>query len=234
MAMSLTDYLSSQFKRLGWQLLIVLTSPVAHLVVLAVGLSFVSWGALELTRSSQVESQSCPVCPNQIAVQLQEILTSQTESASQSTSQSVMTVDVAGAVKKPGLYRLIQSARVADAIALAGGFSETVDSLYVAQQLNLATQLTPDSKLYIPSIGDDWVPTNLAVTSDKATPAPLSSTININSASKTELMELAGVGEVTAQKIISNRPYSSIAELTERDVVTESVFSKIMSEISIQ
>jgi DNA uptake protein ComE-like DNA-binding protein len=216
-------------------LLTALTSPAGHLIVLAFGLGCVSWGALELRRSSQIEPQSCPACPNQVAQQLQEVLVAQTQSASKSAAaNSTITVDVAGAVKKPGLYHLTQPARVADAIAQAGGFSESADAVYVAQKLNLATQLTHDSKVYIPSIGENWSPPSSPVSSTETTTSPTSTIININSASKTVLMELPGVGEVTAQKIISNRPYGVITELTEREVVTESVYNKIMTQISAQ
>jgi len=229
--MTVTDYLNSQLKKLVLQLLAALTSQVGHLVVLLFGLSCVSWGALELRQASQLEPESCPACPNQVAQQLQDTLVASAQQTSISAVAS-MTVDVAGAVKKPGLYSFTQPARVADAVAQAGGFSDSADAVYVAQKLNLASQLTPDSKVYIPSSGENWVPTNSPLSTSESSTNPTTSIININSASKTELMELPGIGEVTAQKIISNRPYNTVTELTDREVITESVYNKIVGKIA--
>ena len=57
--------------------------------------------------------------------------------------------------------------------------------------------------------------------------------VNINTASETELDALPGVGPVTAQKIISNRPYQKIDDLVSKKAVGASVFSKIKDQISI-
>lgn len=231
--MSVTQYLGTQFKKLGWLLLSALTSQIGHIVVLAFGLGLVCWGGLELSRSSQVAAQNCPACPDpliqQSSIQLSPAVQLQPQSA---TLSGTMTIDVAGAVKKPGLYTLSQPARVADAIVKAGGFNEMADTIYIAQKLNLATKLEPDSKLYIPAQGENWqstAPTHAPTTTTK----PSLST-NINTASKTELMELPGIGEVTAEKIITNRPYGSISELTEKEVITETVYSKIATKITIE
>ncbi|OGY28238.1 MAG: hypothetical protein A3F33_02295 [Candidatus Woykebacteria bacterium RIFCSPHIGHO2_12_FULL_43_10] len=53
--------------------------------------------------------------------------------------------------------------------------------------------------------------------------------INLNTASEAQLISLPGIGEVTAGKIISARPYQSIDELTVRKIVTKKVYDKIQS-----
>jgi len=60
-----------------------------------------------------------------------------------------------------------------------------------------------------------------------------SSTVNINQASAEELDALPGIGPVTAQKIISNRPYQSAQDLLEKKVVGQSEFTKIKDEVSV-
>src|SRR3989344_3748650 len=64
-------------------------------------------------------------------------------------------VDVAGAVEKPGLYRLPREARVNDALVAAGGFSADADRNWVEKYINLAQLLSDGIKLYIPTVSED-------------------------------------------------------------------------------
>jgi competence protein ComEA len=55
--------------------------------------------------------------------------------------------------------------------------------------------------------------------------------IDINSASKQELMTLPGVGDATAQKIIDGRPYRGKNELVQKKIITQDTYSKISGQI---
>ena len=55
--------------------------------------------------------------------------------------------------------------------------------------------------------------------------------IDINSASKDELKVLQGVGDVTAQKIIDNRPYKNKTQLVSKKIVSQGVYDKISGQI---
>src|SRR5262245_57706342 len=79
-------------------------------------------------------------------------------------------------------------------------------------------------------------------TSAPAKPAPAKSSsksashkstakMDINSASKEDLMKLPGVGDATAQKIIDGRPYKGKNELVEKKIVTKTEYNKISSHI---
>lgn len=56
--------------------------------------------------------------------------------------------------------------------------------------------------------------------------------VNINTASSYDLIALPGVGEVTANKIIQGRPFTSTQELVERKIVNKGVFAKIEGLVS--
>lgn len=141
-----------------------------------------------------------------------------------------VTVDVSGAVEKPGVYDLPADARVQDALIAAGGMSKEADREKVARGLNLAAKLTDGGKIYIPQEGEDAVVSGQTVLGSTTSST---GTININTASASELDKLQGVGQVTAEKIISNRPYRSLEELISKKVIGQKVYEQIKGQVSV-
>lgn len=143
-----------------------------------------------------------------------------------------ITVDVEGAVVKPGVYDLKSDARVQDALIAAGGLSEKADRDKVAKGLNLAAKLTDGGKIYIAFVGESTV--SLGTVGGGGTVLGSSSSlVNINTASASQLDKLQGIGPVTAEKIISNRPYGAIEELVSKKILGKKVFEQIKSKISV-
>src|SRR3989344_798369 len=147
---------------------------------------------------------------------------------------SQISVDVEGGVMNPGVYKLNSDSRIQDALVAAGGISAAADRDWVAKNLNLGLKVKYGMKIYVPGSAPS---TSLRTTRGQADilggeTSNQSSLININSASMGELDGLAGVGPVTAQKIIDNRQYSVIEELLEKKVVSSSVFEKIKEKIT--
>lgn len=149
----------------------------------------------------------------------------------QNNDDEVLIVDIAGAVEKPGIYNLQKGDRVSTLIEKSGGFHKKANKNAIARDLNLAQRVQDEQKLYIPFIGEDVseVKKKVAVVTTQKND---SSTININSASESELENLEGIGKVKASQIISGRPFKSIEELVEKKIVSESLFEKIKSKIS--
>lgn len=137
-------------------------------------------------------------------------------------------VDIEGAVVHPGMYNLASTSRVQDAIAIAGGLSTKADRGQVAKQMNLAAKLSDGMKLYIPFVGE-----TAAAAAGQSIAGVSSVSVSVNSASASELDSLPGVGPVTAQKIISSRPYSALDDLVSKKAVSQSVFEKIKDQISL-
>ena len=61
--------------------------------------------------------------------------------------------------------------------------------------------------------------------------APQSSLIDINSASRDDLMTLDGIGEVRAEAIIRARPFKAKTELVERRLIPEALYEKIADKV---
>jgi competence protein ComEA len=119
-------------------------------------------------------------------------------------------VDVVGAVRRPGLYRLPQRARIADALARAGGSTTKAD----LAQVNLAAPLADGEQIVVPKRG-----TAGAVGAPAATGAA-SAPVQLSTATLEQLDTLPGVGPVTAQKILDYRQaHGAFHSVDELDAV---------------
>lgn len=151
-------------------------------------------------------------------------------------------VDVQGAVERPGLYKLSSDSRVNDALVVAGGLNIEADREWFNKNINLAQKLSDGIKIYIPtkeeaekeglgtlgssgSLGSGEV---IGVTTGK---------ININTASKSQLESLPGIGPAFAQRIIdyrnSNGPFGKVEDLVKVSGIGEKTLEKIKDKITI-
>lgn len=143
-------------------------------------------------------------------------------------------VDVEGAVVKPGVYKLPQESRIQDGLVAAGGLSAQADREYIAKNLNLAIKLTDGAKVFIPIIGEAVNGVSVLNASNTSSEGIVVGTlIDINTALESQLDSLPGIGPVTAQKIITGRPYASVNELLDKKIVGAKVFDQIKEKISV-
>ena len=119
---------------------------------------------------------------------------------------ALLVVDVTGAVRRPGVYRLPAGARVEQAVRRAGGVTRKADPAGV----NLAAKLADGQQVVVPA----RVPA--AAPGAPATTAP-AGPVSLNSATAEQLDQLDGVGPATAAKIIAwrtaNGGFSSVDDL---------------------
>jgi len=149
-----------------------------------------------------------------------------------------LVVDVQGAVFRPGVLQLATGSRVGDAIAAAGGYGPRVDAERAGRELNLATELHDGDRIVVPSRDDPASAAGAPASGAAAGQAGASGgLVDLNSATAAELDELPGVGPVTAQKIIDARaekPFASVDELRERNVVGASTFEKLRDLVTVR
>lgn len=145
-----------------------------------------------------------------------------------SSSSAQIVIHIAGEVENPGLYNVAKGTRLGQALEIAGGLTNNADVQMVEKSLNFAAVLTDGAKIYIPKKGENVLPAQTTVLN-----TTLLEGVSINNATKAELMELVGIGEVRAQSIIDNRPYQSLNELVEKKIIPASVYEKIKDKITL-
>lgn len=167
------------------------------------------------------------IMPEQAKV---EIIKSQIPNSQilKSGEREQIVVDIAGAVEKPGLYKLPGGSRIGDGLVMAGGLSGQADREWVAKTINLAEVVKDGGKIYIPVYKETPSQSN-----GKGVSLGEQGTVNINTASLGELDTLTGIGEARAQTIIASRPYGSLEELVSKAKIPQSVYDKIKDNISI-
>jgi len=116
-------------------------------------------------------------------------------------------VDVVGAVRRPGLYRLREGSRVADAVTRAGGPTRAAQ----LELVNLAARIADGEQIVVPRRGPQALGVGGATGGSPAGP------VHLNSATLEQLDALPGIGPVTAQKILDYRQqhgaFGSVEEL---------------------
>jgi competence protein ComEA len=121
-------------------------------------------------------------------------------------ARRALVVHVVGAVRRPGLFRLREGARVADAVARAGGTTRRADLAAV----NLAAPLVDGIQVLVPLRAR-------AVSAAGEAISPVAGKPSLATATAEQLEELPGVGPVTAQRILDYRaqhgPFRSIEDL---------------------
>jgi competence protein ComEA len=134
------------------------------------------------------------------------------------TAPPLIVVDVEGAVARPGVVRLASGARVADALAAAGGTTPDADPA----ALNKAAALRDGSRVYVPRYGETPPAGSVGSGSERK--------IDINQATSAELEALPGIGPSTAARIVRAREmkaFTKVEELQTRGLVSARVLSDI-------
>lgn len=150
--------------------------------------------------------------------------------------EKMAVVFVCGAVENPGVYELPEGSRIRDALEAAGGMKEEA----VFDYLNQAAVINDGQQIYVPTPeeleeGESPLKENPQEASGET--AGQIGKVNLNKASKEELMTLPGIGEAKADSILryreENGGFKSIEELMEIEGIKSGVFQKIQDDITV-
>lgn len=163
-------------------------------------------------------------------------------------------VDIKGEVVTPGIYKLKKSSRVIDVIEKAGGLTQNADTTVI----NLSKKITDEMVIIIYSKQEvkNWIKTkeqedyleekckiseegkveNDACLEDEKEESSLQAKVNINTATKEELMTLSGIGESKAEEIITyrkSRPFKTIEDLKNVSGIGDATYEQIKNHITV-
>ena len=170
------------------------------------------------------------------------------ESAEATVNIPNIKVYIKGEIKNPGLYEIDADIRLAELILVAGGETDDAD----IGDLNLAAILVDGTTVIIPRKGESELPDEMIVQTNQeiyrmgyVAPTETSSvskitsgTININTAAAADFMRLPGIGESTANKIISyrnlNGEFKAIEEIMNVSGIGEKKFEAMKQFLTVK
>ena len=170
--------------------------------------------------------------------EVEEIAYVETTTIESSTSVNTFYVDVKGEVKNPNVYMVSEGMLVIDAINLAGGYTKNA----YTDNINLSKKLTKEMVIIVCNKKDYTTSTTVKAINDalikeeKTDNNKTNGLVNINTASKEELMSITGIGESKANSIIEYRTknkFNSIEEIKNVSGIGDKFFEQIKNYITV-
>lgn len=158
----------------------------------------------------------------------------------ESEEEPYISVYICGAVNNPGVYEVVQGSIINDVVVLAGGVTDDAS----IERVNLVYILNSNISVYVPYENEEYEGNGIIRSQEQTMwgqDAPDSgisgsNTVNINSASESELITLPGIGEATARAIIEYReqtPFERIEDIMNVPGIGEAKFNSIRDLICV-
>lgn len=142
-------------------------------------------------------------------------------------------IHIVGAVKKPGVYTFDEKPRVIEVVEKAGGFKKGA----LKSEINQAEIVEDGAQIVIRSSGDKKNDSDEGQTQEEREKQGDSGLLDINHATKEELMTLAGIGESKAMAIISyretNGKFKKIEDIMNITGIKSGIYEKIKDQIRV-
>lgn len=193
--------------------------------MLAAGICFGCSSTFTGKEEVQTEFEEEPVIEETLEIPVKDAV-------SEDTKETFIYVHVCGEVVRPGVYELPEGSRIYEALEAAGGITEEG----AADYLNLALKLEDGMKLEVP---DEETAVRMKAenrTFSVAGGQTEAGKVNLNTASREELMTLKGIGASRAEAIIQYREdfgaFESIEDVMKVSGIKQSAFDKIKDDIT--
>lgn len=151
------------------------------------------------------------------------------------TEDQLVTVDVKGAVKKPGVYQLQSNSRVHDALEKAGGMTEEAD----LKSINQAQKLSDEAVVYVAKVGENTVDVTASAptSATSGTSQTKSALVNLNTATEADFQTISGIGQKRAQDIIAYREangrFKSVDDLKNVSGIGAKTLEKLKEYVTV-
>ena len=203
------------------------------IIVICAGLGLVLGGFFLLkpvaqtpAKESNLQTEVTTVSKDSASEKEEKSQKSETEEV---VEKDLITVDVKGAVKSPGIYDLPVGSRINDAVQKAGGLTDNADS----KSINLAQKISDEALVY--------VPTKEEATSQEAhsnaSNTKENKKVNLNKASLEELKQVKGLGGKRAQDIIDHREtngkFKSVDDLKKVSGIGAKTVEKLKEYVTV-
>ena len=200
-----------------------------RIIVICTGLGLLVGGFFLLKPTPQTPVKETNLQAEVAAVS--KDLSTEKEVKEEPVEQDLITVDVKGAVKSPGIYDLPVGSRVNDAVQKAGGLTEQADS----KSLNLAQKVSDEALVYVPTKGEEAASQQTGSGTTSLTSKEKK--VNLNKASLEELKQVKGLGGKRAQDIIDHREtngkFKSVEELKKVSGIGAKTIEKLKDYVTV-
>lgn len=149
------------------------------------------------------------------------------------TAGPVCYVHICGAVAKPGVYEVAKGQRIYQVVELAGGYTQEAATDY----LNLAAEVADGMKLVVPTRKELLLESGESLYGTLEPQEAEKGRVNLNTATREQLMGLSGIGEARAADIIRYREehggFRKIEDIKKVPGIKDAAFQKIKDEITV-
>ena len=148
-------------------------------------------------------------------------------------NEGMVTVDIKGAVKKPGVYQLKSSSRVQDALLKAGGMTDEAD----LKSINQAQKLVDEAVVYVAKVGENVVDVTTNTNASTSTSQAKAGLVNLNTATEADFQTISGIGQKRAQDIIAyreaNGKFKSVDDLKNVTGIGAKTLEKLKEYVTV-
>ncbi len=148
-------------------------------------------------------------------------------------NEGMVTVDVKGAVKKPGVYQLKSRSRVQDALLKAGGMTDEAD----LKSINQAQKLVDEAVVYVAKVGENVVDVTTNTNASTSTSQAKAGLVNLNTATEADFQTISGIGQKRAQDIIAyreaNGKFKSVDDLKNVTGIGAKTLEKLKEYVTV-